>query len=402
MAIKYLVSGGNGLWSNSNNWSLSSGGPSGTGQPNAVDDVIFDANSLNAPITIGGTSNCFSVFMSGYSGTMTYNAALNVAKSFEYSSGMTITGTSNLALGNNTSTPASACYVNFNGVVHNANLSFNNTTAANTIYTIASDIHVLGTVSFANSNVAGSSAKATINGGNIYCYDGFSIYTNGNRWLNGTSNIYFVGGGSGNFTSGVSAFIQVPIIFAKTGGTLNMTVGALYPHGATVTYISGNFTNFIAASNAGTNTFDTSGMVWSSFSVAGGAINLTSQLNVSGTFSNSISNTIGGVGGINCANLTTTGSLTLPAGSTTNISNTLTSVGTAAAPIVIGSSVSTVKANMILSNSGNQDVAHTNGRDIDSDGGTTIMSYRATSIVRCDNWSTLPIITSINTNSILR
>ena len=213
----------------------------------------------------------------------------------------------------------------------------------------------------------------------------------------------FRSGGSGNFTSGVASYIFLPVTFEKTGGTINMTVGALYLRSTSVTYVSGNFTNFILINNVGTNIIDTNNFSWSSVSIGGsGGINLASQLNVSGTFSNSISNTIGGVGGINCANLTTTGSLTLPAGSTTNISNTLTSVGTAAAPIVIGSSVSTVKANMILSNSGNQDVAHTNGRDIDSDGGTTIMSYRATSIVRCDNWSTLPIITSINTNSILR
>lgn len=402
MATKYLVPGGSGTWTNSNNWSFTSGGASGAGQPNAVDDVIFDANSLNAPMTVNATSNCTSVYMSGYTGTITYTSVLNVLNAFEYSSGTTVAGVGGLALGNNTSTPSTTCSVNFNGVFHNAPLGFNNTTAANTVYTIASDIHIGSTVAFANSNAAGSGAKATINGGNVYCYAGFSIYGNGNRWVNGNSDIIFVGGGSGNFVSGVSAFIQVPVIFAKTGGTINMTSGALYPRGITVTYISGNFTNFIAASNVSTNTFDTSGMIWSSFGVGGGALNLSSQLNVTGTFTNTTTLTIGGIAGINCANLTTTGSLTLPAGSSTNITSTLTSVGTAASPITIGSSVSTVKANIVLSNSGNQDVAHTSGRDIDSDGGTTIMSYRAPAITRCDNWTTLPVITSINTNSILR
>lgn len=399
MANAYWVSGGNGNINSSTNWSTVSGGPNGY-TPVSGDDLIVDANSLNAPMTTIPNAIYESLTFSNYTGTFTIAAGTITFRSgLEYASGMTVTGTGGIGVGDSNRTTAT---INFNGVTHSGSFGFNNGTRTNTVYTITGDLHVLGTVSFANSNAAGSGAKATINGGNLYCYAGFSIYTNGNRWLNGTSDIIFVGGGSGNFTSGILSFFQVPIIFAKTGGTINMTSGAIYPRGITITYVSGNFTNFIVASNVSTNTFDTSGMIWSSFSVGGGAINLTSQLNVSGTFSNSISNTIGGVGGINCANLTTTGSLTLPAGSTTNISNTLTSVGTAAAPIVIGSSVSTVKSNMILSNSGNQDVAHTSGRDIDSDGGTTIMSYRAPSITRCDNWTTLPVITSINTNSILR
>ncbi len=120
------------------------------------------------------------------------------------------------------------------------------------------------------------------------------------------------------------------------------------------------------------------------------------------TFSNSVASTIGGTGGINCNNLTTTNNLLFPVGSTTNIAGTLTAVATAASPFTIGTVTAGQRANMVLSNSGNQDVAHVNGRDIDSDGGTTIMSYRAASISNCDNWTTLPIITSINTNSILR
>lgn len=399
MANAYLVPGGNGLINSSTNWSTTSGGPSGY-TPLSTDDLIADANSLNAPMTTVSGPTYETLTFSGYTGTFTIaTGTITFRSGIEYSSGMTVTGTGQINIGGNGMTTAN---INFNGVTHSGNLIFNNGSTLNTVYTITGDLHVLGTVSFANINGAGSGAKATINGGNIYCYAGFSIYTNGNRWLNGSSAIYFVGGGSGSFTSGVSAFIQVPVVFAKTGGTLNMTVGAIYPRGATVTYISGNFTNFIAASNVGTNTFDTEGMVWNSFAVGGGALNLTSQLNVSGTFSNSTSLTIGGTGGINCANLTTTDNLIFPAGSTTNISSMLTSTGTAASPITIASSTLTVKANMILSNSGNQDVSHTAGRDIDSDGGTTIMSYRAPSITRCDNWTTLPVITSINTNSILR
>jgi len=397
MANAYFISGGNGLINDSTNWSTTSGGVSGY-TPTSTDNLIVDANSLNAPlITRSATYN--SLVFSDYTGLFTLTQNLTLSSGLTYSVGMTTTSTAQVAVGSSVYPTA---FINFNGVVHSGALSFNNGSIALTTYTITGDLHVLGTVNFANSNSGGAGTKAILNGGNIYCYAGFGIYGNGNRWISGTSDIYFVGGGSGNFTSGVSAFIFLPITFAKTGGTINMTSGALYPRGSTVTYISGNFTNFIIASNVSTNTINTNSLVLSSFQVGGGAFNLTSQLNVSGTFTNTVASTIGGTGGINCGNLTTTANLLFPTGSTTNISGTLTAVATAAAPFTIGTVSSGSRANMILSNSGNQDVAHVYGRDIDSDGGTTIYSYRSGSIARCDNWSILPIITSINTNTILR
>lgn len=399
MADRYLVTGGTGFWNNTNMWSTTSGGPSGASIPTSTDDVFFDVNSFNQNIVISAATAVNTLFCSGYTGTLGINAILTNSSALTYSTGMSVSGTSGINIGN---TAMSSAIINFNGVFHNAAFAFSNGTSVSTTYTITGDIHIGSSITFANGNLSGAGTKVILNGGNVYAYAGFAIFTNGNRWLGGTSSLNFVGGTSGNFSSGVASYILIPITFAKTGGTLNMTLGALYPRNSTVTYTSGNFTNFILACNAGTSLINTNSMIWSSASVGGGAFGLLSQLNVSGTFTSSVANTISGTGGINCGNLTTTANLLFPTGSTTNISGTLTSVGTVASPITIGTVSTPYRANMILSNTGNQDVAHTNGRDIDSDGGTTIYSYRAASISNCDNWALLPIITSINTNTILR
>ncbi|MBE0639979.1 MAG: hypothetical protein IH598_15785, partial [Bacteroidales bacterium] len=53
--------GGTGNWDNPANWSLSSGGPAGTGIPTVLDNVFFDGNSFSAPgqvvTLIGDASN---------------------------------------------------------------------------------------------------------------------------------------------------------------------------------------------------------------------------------------------------------------------------------------------------------------------------------------------------------
>lgn len=398
--IRYLIFGGNSNWSSTTNWSTTSGGTAGASAPLITDDVIIDANSFNAPLIVNTTCACNTFFANNYTGLMTYNGALNVATDFTYSTGMATTGSAALSIGN-TSFNTSA--INFNGVTHSGSFQFNNGSQISTTYTITGDMNIMSSVTFANINLSGAGVKITINGGDVLCNAGISIFGNGNRWISGTSKIKLVGSGSGNYASGINSYLMnAGLVFQKTGGVINNTTGGVYLRNSQVTYISGTFTNFNLLQVAGVTTSDTNSMVWASFSNAGGGLILLSQLNVAGTFSNVVSLSIGGTGGINCNNLTTTNSILFPVGSTTRIANTLTSIGTAAGPILIGSAVAGLKANMILSKAGNQDIAHTNGRDINSDGGLTIYSYRATSINNCDNWKKLPIITSVKTNTIIR
>lgn len=403
MATLYLISGGNGLITSNTNWSTTSGGLSGA-TPTSTDDLIADANSLNTPLTTT-TAVYNSLVFSGYTGnlTLTTSRTLTISRVLEYSSGMTTSGTGALNVGSSIYSTAS---INFNDVTHSGNFGFQNGTAANTVYTITGDMNIMGTTSFGNTNGGGAGTKISLNGsGRVLMNGSMTIFGNGNRWLGGSGGVdlHFVGSNSGVFTSGVNSYIFLNITFQKTGGTINNTVGALYTRGVgsqTVTYISGNFINFIC-SNKYNTIYDTDGMIWSTFTASNNFTN-NSLLSVKNTLTTSASIIIAGAGDITCNNLTNLNSLGLAAGKTLNINNTWTSVGTAASVFTIYSTTLSAKTNIILSNSGNQDIAHTNGRDINSDGGTTIMSYRAPSITRCDNWSTLPIITSINTNTILR
>lgn len=400
MATLYLVTGGTGVITSSTNWSATSGGAPGV-TPTSADDLVADANSLNAPL-FTATATYNSLTFTNYTGNLTLNSGtLTIAQTLVYSSGMTTSGTAILNVGSSSLSTAS---INFNGVTHSGTFGFNNGASNGTVYTITGDINIIGTTNFGNSSSSGAGTKITLQGnGRVLMNAGMSIFGNGNRWLGGGTggvSLHFVGTGSGVFTSGVNAYIFLPITFNKTSGTINQTVGSLYARTTTVTYISGNFTNFILNMQHA-NTINTAGMTWASVITSSSFTN-NSLLSIAGTLTTSNSITIAGAGNITCNNLTNTNSLGLAAGKTLNINNTWTSVATAASVFTIYSTTLSAKTNIILSNSGNQDIAHTNGRDIDSDGGTTIMSYRAPSITRCDNWTTLPVITSINTNSILR
>lgn len=396
MANAYLVPGGNGIMNDPSNWSTTSGGASGytllTG-----DDLIIDANSMNAPLaTRSGTYN--SITFTNYTGLFTLTQILTISQTYIYSPGMTTTGTATISVGSALLTTAT---INFNGVTHSGAFSFNNGSSAGTTYTIIGDMNVIGTVNFVNGNLSGSGTKITINGGNVLCNAGLGIFGNGNRWLSGSSTIYFVGSGSGNFTSGVSAFFQnMSIVFAKTGGTINMTSGSLYTRGTNITYISGNFTNFLLAVNTNSATLNTNSMIWSAVSIGGGTLTNNSTLNIANSFNIGTNNTINGVGDIYCNTLTNTTSFGLAVGKSLFINSSWTSVATAASPFLIYSASTGTQVNIVLATNATQDIAHTNARDINSNGGKTIYSYRVASLVNTLNWATLPIITTVNTKTI--
>lgn len=398
MANAYLVPGGNGFINDATNWSTTSGGPSGY-LPLSTDDLIVDINSNNAPlITRAATYN--SLTFSNYTGLFTLTQNITLSSGLTYSVGMTTTSTAIVAIG---ASSLSAAFINFNGVTHSGALSFNNGSSVNTVYTITGDLDVIGTVNFVNSNGGGSGVKITLSGvGRILCNSGFGIFGNGNRWITGM-DIWFVGTGSGNFTSGVSDFfLNMNLVFAKTGGVLNMTVGSLYTRGTNITYISGTFTNFLLAANVSSAVLDTEGMTWNSVSLGGGTLTNNSLMNVSGTFTVSTNTNIGGTGDISCANLTNTTSFSLTVGKTVYINSSWTSVATAASNFLVSSASVGTQVKIILASNASQDIAHTNARDINSNGGKTIYSYRVSSLTNTNNWATLPIITSVNTNTILR
>lgn len=79
--------GGNGVWNDQTNWSLSSGGAGGNCIPSSIDDVIFDANSFSQPgdsVKLNGNAFCKNMDWSA----VTNNPKLaNIAQSNLYLSG---------------------------------------------------------------------------------------------------------------------------------------------------------------------------------------------------------------------------------------------------------------------------------------------------------------------------
>ena len=65
---RYWVTGGNGLWSNSSNWSFVSNGASGFSQPTYQTNAIFDANSGNNNVIITNGATCYDLNAQNFSG----------------------------------------------------------------------------------------------------------------------------------------------------------------------------------------------------------------------------------------------------------------------------------------------------------------------------------------------
>jgi hypothetical protein len=170
MALRYLVSGGNGNSNSTTNWSASSGGASGASVPGTVDDIVIDINSLNAPLTFNANMQVRSITVSDYIGTLTINSGIiltifgnGTAGFILFSSVFIFTGDGTLRfLDNNASTLA----INVGTVVLDVNVLFTPITSAQPcIVTLQSNIVIAKNAEFRTSNTA-----VTINGAfNITC-----------------------------------------------------------------------------------------------------------------------------------------------------------------------------------------------------------------------------------------
>ena len=72
MTDKFWVTGGNGNWSDTGNWSLTTGGSSGTAIPTASDDVFLDDMSGSGTVLVdsGATRTARSLICTGFTGTL--------------------------------------------------------------------------------------------------------------------------------------------------------------------------------------------------------------------------------------------------------------------------------------------------------------------------------------------
>ena len=184
MATRYLVPGGDGNYNSTSNWSATDGGASGATFPVAADDIIINANSLNAPITVNVVSACKSFNASSYTGTVSMNSDLSVEGTaalgdITLSSGMTITGSGTFSKKGTSTTGR----ITSNGVIFDCNFSFTNTVVCTTL--ISGAMQVNGNL----SSTLNSTTTTTINTGTI-SVGGDIIHNNP---LAGTSTIQLIG-----------------------------------------------------------------------------------------------------------------------------------------------------------------------------------------------------------------
>ncbi len=94
MANKFWTPDGgvDNLWSNTANWSTTSGGTGGAGQPGTADNAIFDAGSAAYACEVNATEVCLQWTCTGYTGTFTLTTELKTYGSVTIVSGMTLAG----------------------------------------------------------------------------------------------------------------------------------------------------------------------------------------------------------------------------------------------------------------------------------------------------------------------
>lgn len=254
MANRYLVPGGDGDYDSTTNWSTTSGGASGASFPLTGDDVIIDANSLNAPLNINVVSACRSFVCSAYTGIVSMLSNLTVTGSsitghITLSPGMTISGVGTFA---KSQPSGGASIITSNGVIFDCPFSF--ITAGLGFVTITGNMEVMNNLTFPTS----TTTNITINLGTIKVH-GDVIH---NCPVNGTANIELVGLTSATIT-------QVPTRYLSTNLTINKGAGAwnqvdLYwgNSAKTLTYTSGivNHTGILFA--ASSCFLNTNGMFW--------------------------------------------------------------------------------------------------------------------------------------------
>lgn len=97
--MPYWIGASDANWSNTANWSATSGGSGGAAIPTSSTDAIFDANSNlgtfpNCTVNTGATRACANLTTAGYTGTLTLDTILNVNGTLQIDTSVGIAGSS--------------------------------------------------------------------------------------------------------------------------------------------------------------------------------------------------------------------------------------------------------------------------------------------------------------------
>lgn len=365
-AFFWIHAGANSNWNTVNNWSATSGGVTNAATPSVTSDVTFDgagANGNDASVISASQSVLSLTFTSGYTSSVTINAALTIAGNFTDNTAHTWAGTFGLTM-------SATCTIASGGKTFPNAVSFTGgtkTLGGGNNWTISGALTIGGTTTL-NLTTAES----------LNC-SGLVI----NSALSGTASVYLKGGTlSGGQILSCSIFFDGNV---TTSGSLSYNTG-------TIKYLSGIITTTSATLTVGAGvTFDTVGMVWNILSFTGSVtttINSTLSANTA-NLSNGVGVTFNGtagfiIGTFNCNHTTANATQTLKNGITYTITTAFNCFQTR-----IGSTVSftsddgTLKANLTLNNGASCNVL-ANFTRIDASGGRAIWTFNGT-VTSCIN-----------------
>jgi hypothetical protein len=372
MAARYWVSGGNGSWTSTTNWSTTSGGASGASVPTGSDDAYFDANG-NSNATLSTARNLLSLNIdSGYTSTITHNAVLtiNAGGALNLSNNYTIAGTSELLLQQNVT-------ITSNGKTWPNNLRFGSTGTR----TLVGDFTIGGTLILPATSYT---LNATTNE---------VLYVNGITNSGGLSGTAIVEINSGTWQD--SATIGAIQTNLRING--NVTIGSTVTYKTgTLTYVSGtvdtttNSSTLILSDGA---ILDTNGISWYNIThsaVSGAVFTLNSLLTVTNNFTMlaGAAETFAGTSGFIVSNLINNSisavTITLREGETYTITTSFQCYKSRHdSSVLFTSSSGTVKANLVLVNPSLCNVLAGFTR-IDASGGRTINTFNGV-LTGCEN-----------------
>lgn len=275
---RYWVGGGastNWNATGNTNWSATSGGANNASVPGSGDDVIFDANSNGGASVISATITVLSfTIVSGYTQTITHNAALTVAGNVTFATGYTIAGTSALVI-------SAASTITSGGKTWPNAVTFSN----NNTKTLVGNWTISGSLTNTGTTVLNWTTNETLSAG------GLSSSSGG---ISGTAGIILTGG---TWSGGQAIQNNMSI-----AGNVTVSGGVAYNTG-TLTYTSGTVTTTGSTLTvAAATTLNTNGISWNNvtFSTVNLTYTINSLLTVTGTLTISPSNgtyTIAGTAG---------------------------------------------------------------------------------------------------------
>lgn len=266
MAARFLVTGGDGNWGSTNNWSATSGGASGASVPSTSDDVTFDVNSGATNLTINTSARTAAslTITVDYTGTLTFSQNLTVVGSVTLGANMVFAGASTLAV-SGTGTFTS------NGVPITVPFAVSGATATVTL----ADAMVCSALLTLNPN---TSVAKTINGFSITANASLTLGSNGNSSITGTTTITFT---AGTFTGTTSCTLRLTLTLNGAAYTLSGTL--IYSTG-TLTYTAGTatVTGFTLTVGGAATSLAISGVTWPTlnFSLGTATITLLEDINV--------------------------------------------------------------------------------------------------------------------------